>query len=176
MPMPVQGWGYRLISSFPLFFHFFQIIKHGLPNEYHVHIWLVSPQLSCQLWMGFNGPNKYFGESWNFFIGEINGRGFSNPHPRRVSEASKQSNNPCIIFYHPYLQGGIQPHIWWFVSIHQRSWSEQFRPEIFLRMIRNAHNTWKEIQFNEKCSWLFFRTGGILCTHARKYIVYVFYS
>ena len=56
-----------------------------LAVEYHVHIWQVSPQLSCgdtcQIWMRFKEYNRYFCQIENFAYGEIDERSFSNPHP-----------------------------------------------------------------------------------------------
>ena len=56
-----------------------------LAIEYHVHIWQVSPQLSCgdacQILMWYKEPNRYFGRIENLAYGEINERSFSNPHP-----------------------------------------------------------------------------------------------
>ena len=56
-----------------------------LAIEYHVYIWRVSPQLSCgdtcQVWMCIEESNMYFCYIENFAYGEINERGFSNPHP-----------------------------------------------------------------------------------------------
>ena len=46
------------VSSIPLFFPFFWIIKNRLPYQYHIHIWQLSLQLSCsdscQIWMWSN--------------------------------------------------------------------------------------------------------------------------
>ena len=45
------------ISSVPLFSEFLEMSKESLAIEYHVYIWQVSPQLSCddicQIWMWF---------------------------------------------------------------------------------------------------------------------------
>ena len=53
-----QGWG--LLSRFPPFLYFSNFstsLKYMLAIEYHVHIWQVSPQLTCrdtcQIWMTF---------------------------------------------------------------------------------------------------------------------------
>ena len=56
-----------------------------LAIEYHVHIWQVSPQVSCgdacRIWMCYNESNRYFGRIENLAYGEINERKFSNLHP-----------------------------------------------------------------------------------------------
>ena len=56
-----------------------------LAIELHVHIWQVSPQLSCgdtcQIWMRFKECKRYFCEIENFAYGEIDERSFSNPTP-----------------------------------------------------------------------------------------------
>ena len=82
-----HGWG--LLSRFPPFRYFPDFStspKHLLTIEYRVHIWQVSPQLSCrdtcQIWMRFKECNRYFCEIANFAYGEIDERSFSNPHPR----------------------------------------------------------------------------------------------
>ena len=81
-----QGWG--LLSQFPPFRYFPYFSgsrKHMLAFEYHVYIWQVSPQLSCddtcKIWMWFKESNRYFCKIENFAYGEINERSFSNPHP-----------------------------------------------------------------------------------------------
>ena len=83
----VHGWG--LLSQFSPFRHFPHfpwLSKQTLAIEYRVHIWQVSPQLSCgdtcQIWMWFRESNKYFCKIENFAYGEINEGSFSNPHPR----------------------------------------------------------------------------------------------
>ena len=57
--------------------------------EYRVHIWQMSPQLSCgdicQMWMWFEESSMYFCKIENFPEGNINERSFSNPHTRRMS-------------------------------------------------------------------------------------------
>ena len=80
------GWG--LLRRFPPFRYFPNFStspKHMLAIEYHVHIWQVSPQLSCgdtcQIWMRFKECNRYFCQIENFAYGEIDERNFSNPHP-----------------------------------------------------------------------------------------------
>ena len=56
-----------------------------LAIEYHVHIWLVSPQLSygdtCQIWRWFNKSGSYFCKIENFAYREINKQSLSNPPP-----------------------------------------------------------------------------------------------
>ena len=81
-----QGWG--LLSRFPPF-RYFPIFsaspKYMLASEYHVHIWQVSPQLSCgdtsQIWMWCKESNRYLGRIDKFAYGEISERSFSDPHP-----------------------------------------------------------------------------------------------
>ena len=72
------------IAFVPLFSNFSSSPKYTLANEYHVHIWQVSPQLSCgdtcQIWMWCKESNRYGIE--NFAYGELNERSFGNPHPR----------------------------------------------------------------------------------------------
>ena len=56
------GGGTKPIFSVPLIFLIFSpSSKHWLPIEYHVHIWQVSPQLSCgdtsQIWKWCEEPN-----------------------------------------------------------------------------------------------------------------------
>ena len=59
------GWG--LLRRFPPFRYFPNFStspKYVLAIEYHVHIWQVSPQLSCgdtcQIWIRFKECNRYF--------------------------------------------------------------------------------------------------------------------
>ena len=56
-----------------------------LAIEYHIHIWQVSPQLSCgdtcQIRMWCKESNRYTGRLENFAYREINERSFSNPTP-----------------------------------------------------------------------------------------------
>ena len=61
-----QGWG--LLSQFPLFHYLLNFSaspKYMLAIEYHIHIWQVSPQLSCrdtcQIWMWCKESNRYLG-------------------------------------------------------------------------------------------------------------------
>ena len=54
-----SGWGWlRLLHPFLYFPIFLKWSKHWLPFEYHVHIWQVSPQLSCgdtcQIWISLS--------------------------------------------------------------------------------------------------------------------------
>ena len=73
------------IFSVPLFSTFPLLSKQKLAIEYRVHIWQVSPQLSCgdtcQIWMWFRESNRYFCKIENFAYGEISERSFSNPTP-----------------------------------------------------------------------------------------------
>ena len=80
-----QGWGLlSQFSPFRYFPHFPLLSKQTLAIEYRVHIWQVSPQLSCgdtcQIWMWFRESNRYFCKLENFAYGEISERSFSNPH------------------------------------------------------------------------------------------------
>ena len=82
---PVQGWG--LLIRFPPFSYFPNFStspKHMLAIGYHVHIWQVSPHLSC-------GDSRYFCEIENFAYGEIDERSFRNPHPRTTSVRKRQT-------------------------------------------------------------------------------------
>ena len=76
-------WGIKPISSVPLFSHF-RVINILLSMEHHVHIWQVSPQLSCGdnclIWMWFEESSMYYCKMENFPNGEINEPSFSNPH------------------------------------------------------------------------------------------------
>ena len=85
---PQQNLGLGLLSQFPPFRYFpkfSSLSKHTLTVKYGVHIWQVSPQLSCgdtfQIWMWFEESNMYFCEIENFAYGGINKRSFSNPTP-----------------------------------------------------------------------------------------------
>ena len=110
--------GWRLLSRFPPFCYFPDFLtspKYMLAIEYHIHIWQVSPQLSCndtcQIWMRFKECSRYFCEIARFAYGEIDERSFSNPHPwatsdqlnpqEQVSVKFKENNNfhkrYCII-------------------------------------------------------------------------------
>ena len=85
--VPAQGWG--ILNRFPPF-PYFPIYSRSpkcmLVIEYHVHIWQVPPQLSCndtcQIWMIFKECNMYFCEIENSAYGEIVERHFGNPRPR----------------------------------------------------------------------------------------------
>ena len=81
------GWGLLIqFSPFRYFPHFPLLSIQTLAIEYHVYIWQVSPQLSCddtcQIWMWFRESNRYFCKIENFAYGEISERSFGNPHPR----------------------------------------------------------------------------------------------
>ena len=87
---PPLGWGLlSQFSPFRYFPHFPLLSKQTLAIEYRVHIWQVSPQLSCgdtcQIWMWFGESNRYFCKIENFAYGEISERSFSNPQPWSVS-------------------------------------------------------------------------------------------
>ena len=60
-----QGWGLlNIFSQFRYFLSFSGWSKHWLPVWYHVHIWQVSPQLSCgdtwQIWTLLKISKLYF--------------------------------------------------------------------------------------------------------------------
>ena len=83
-----MGWG--LLNDFlsvPLSFLFFIIVQNQLPIEYHVHIWQLSPQLSCgdtwQIWMCFQRYKPYFCVNTLFHNGKFSERSFCNPAPGR---------------------------------------------------------------------------------------------
>ena len=89
----VQGWG-LLLSRFPPFRYFPNFLtspRYMLAIEYHVHIWQVSPQLSCgdtcQKWMRFKECSRHFREIENFAYGEIDERSFNTPHPKSLSSS-----------------------------------------------------------------------------------------
>ena len=62
-----------------------------LTIEYHVHVWQVSPQLSCgdtcQTWKWLKESNRYFHKIENFADREINEHNFSNPHLSLLSDS-----------------------------------------------------------------------------------------
>ena len=84
------GWG--LLSQFAPF-RYFPIFsaspKYMVAVEHHIHIWQVSPQLSCgdtrQIWMWCKESNRYICKFENFAYGEIIESSFSDPHPRWAS-------------------------------------------------------------------------------------------
>ena len=94
-----------------------------LDIEYHVYIWQVSPQPSCgdtcQVWMWFKEPNRYFWKIENFAYGEINERNFSYLHPclplGKVPEASIASKSLvtssayfcCGLYLPPAVENGL---------------------------------------------------------------------
>ena len=89
--MPViQVWG-SLNQFLPLrwFPNVSQLSKHWIPIEYHVHIWRMSPQLSCgdtrQIWKWFKELSRYICHIINVLNGEIKEWSFSYPHPRWLS-------------------------------------------------------------------------------------------
>ena len=78
--------GLELLHQFPPFCWFPPVLsKQWLLITYHVLIWQMSPQLSCncthQIWKWFNEYNRYFCKSKNFINGKIDAWRFSNPHP-----------------------------------------------------------------------------------------------
>ena len=97
-----QGWGLlSQFSPFRYFPHFPLLSKQTLAIEYRVHIWQVSPQLSCgdtfQIWMWFRESNRYFCKIENFAYGEISERSFSNPHPRPSRRSSMAISKDGIL-------------------------------------------------------------------------------
>ena len=83
-------------SPFRYFPNFSEWWKQWLPEWYHVHIWQVSPQLSCgdtwQIWTWLKVSNLYFCKIKISRDGEINERSLSNPHPwlARTSRGNDQ--------------------------------------------------------------------------------------
>ena len=132
----IGGQGWRLLSRFPplcYFPNFLTSPKYMLAIQYHVHIWQVSPQLSCgdtcQIWMGFKECNRHFCEIENFAYGEIDKRSFSNPlTPARLAlELSagvlKPSREDCVTVYQNLeLCCRMSPHI---VAAHTTKWEAQ---------------------------------------------------
>ena len=61
-------WGYwtNFHHSLIILFLFTKLMKYSLPVTYHIHIWQVSPQLSCggtcQIWMWLKGFNGCFAQ------------------------------------------------------------------------------------------------------------------
>ena len=83
---PVLEWGLlSQVCPFRYFSIFSEWWKQWLPEWYQVHIWQVSPQLSCgdtwQIWTWLKVSNLYF--YWIIISRneEINEWSFSNPHP-----------------------------------------------------------------------------------------------
>ena len=81
-----MGWGLlNQFSPFRYFPIFSEWLKHWLPVWHYIHIWQVSPQLSCgdtwQIWMWLKVSNLYFCQIEISCYGEINEQSFSNPHP-----------------------------------------------------------------------------------------------
>ena len=104
-----QGWGLlSQFSPFRYFPHFPLLPKQTLAIEYRVHIWQVSPQLSCgdtcQICMWIGESNRYFCKIEKFAYGEISERSFSNPHPwygictlLRWSHSLEWNHTKCLI-------------------------------------------------------------------------------
>ena len=104
-----QEWG--LLSQFSPFRYFptfSEWWKQWLPEWYQVHIWQVSPQLSCgdtwQIWTWLKVSNLYFYRIIISRNGEINERSFSNPHPRCVVTPTSSSDPylPDVIYILQY--------------------------------------------------------------------------
>ena len=68
-----------------LHFPFFSITEHWLYIRHHLHIWQVSPQLSCvdtcPIWTWFKRSNRHFSETNNASKRDIYERSFSYSHP-----------------------------------------------------------------------------------------------
>ena len=93
-PVNELRWGLlSQFSPFRYFPNFSECWKQLLPEWYQVHIWQVSPQLSCgdtwQIWTSLKVSNIYFCKIKIFRNGEINERSFSNPHPWTVRDSAK---------------------------------------------------------------------------------------
>ena len=77
----IRGGVIKPIFSVPLIYNFFKMIKTSSSIWYHVHIWQVSPQLSCgdpwHIWTWFEVSNLYFAKKKKK-NGEINERSFSD--------------------------------------------------------------------------------------------------
>ena len=108
-----QGWG--LLSRFPPFRYFPKFStspKYILAIEHYIHIWQVLPQLSCsdtcQIWMRFKESNMYFCDIENFAYGEINERGFSNPHPSTAA-------TPQTDIFVQYIPTNMHMVLLWFI-------------------------------------------------------------
>ena len=85
-PTCYQGWGLlSQFSPFRYFPHFPLLSKQTLAIEYHVYIWQVSPQLSCndtcQIWMWFRESNRYLCKIENFAYGKIANGALVTPTP-----------------------------------------------------------------------------------------------
>ena len=108
MPLIDQGWG--LLSRFTPFRYFPNFStspKYLLAIEYHVHIWQVSPQLSCgdtcQIWMRFKECNRYFCDIEKCAYREIDERSFNGalvtptPETLRVAEMNWQAQTTILV-------------------------------------------------------------------------------
>ena len=90
------GWG--LLSQFSPFCYFpifSEWSKQWLPLWYQVHIWQVSPQLSCgdtwQIWIWLKLSDLYFCQIKISRNGEISERSLGNPHPRNDMKEAIES-------------------------------------------------------------------------------------
>ena len=86
---PEPGVGLR--SQYPSFLYFSTfspLSEHMLAIKYHIYIWQVQAQLSCndtcQIWMWFKESSRCFSKNKNIAYGEIKQWSFSNPHPSQV--------------------------------------------------------------------------------------------
>ena len=86
----------------------FDPVKYMLDYLHHIHIWLVSPQLSCgntcQIWTWYTIANMYFGDPENNGTEEI---GLVTPTPGPVvlfSAANKWIPYTCVwSMFHPFI-------------------------------------------------------------------------
>ena len=81
------GWGLlKLRSSISPLAKFSILQKCLLHSLNHIHIWQVSPQLSCgntcQIWTSYSIANMYFGDVQILGKKRNGGNRLSNPHPR----------------------------------------------------------------------------------------------
>ena len=74
---------------------YIQLSAYWLPTEYHIHIWQVSPRLSCgdtcKIWMWFKRSNLYCHKSRNVPDRKNIKQSFSNPHPWSAVQEIHQS-------------------------------------------------------------------------------------
>ena len=110
------------IFSVSLFSHFFWMIKNWIPRWYHVHIWQVSPQLSCgdtwQIWMWLKYLTYTFAKPKFPCNGEIDIRRFNNPHPGGMVVRSSYTmtswhgnDSLCVLRRH---DAHVMSHLWSF--------------------------------------------------------------
>ena len=96
-----------LLNQLPPFrylINFSPLLKHWLPNEYHVYIWLALLQLSSGKWFKdhINYQGFFFAKSKNVLRDEVNERSFSNPCPGMIAQtvhSPKPSNMQVVILH-----------------------------------------------------------------------------